>query len=421
MTASVRSNDCEVAVVGAGPFGLGVATALRAADVDVLAFGSPMGFWRENMPRGMRLRSPWRATFIGNPNGPLSLDSYASGQRVQLREPLLRQDFVDYGMWVQAQAVPDLDTRMVSRVERTNAGFRLILADGDVVRAGRVIVAMGLKNQELVPAAFTGLPSELVSHTSAHTGFEAFAGKHVAVVGRGQSACESAVLLRKAGADVELVCRGDIHWLGAPSSSRGRNVLGAAEELLASPSRVGPFPLSWLIEAPGLVHGLPAAARRWVNARGLRAGASGWLLPDFGGIEVKAGRVIVGASASNSGIDLRFENGSTAYDHVLLATGYRIDIGKLGLFAPDFLDAIACRDGSPVLSTGLESNIPGLHFVGASAVASFGPLMRFTAATPYAAQAVTRFIRTARSKGQNARRSTMRLGEASVPAGPKPR
>ncbi|MEO5760337.1 MAG: NAD(P)/FAD-dependent oxidoreductase [Mesorhizobium sp.] len=412
MTASTRTNDCEVAVIGAGPFGLGVASGLRAAEIDVRAFGSPMGFWRDNMPRGMRLRSPWRATYIGNPDGPLSLDSY--GQQVALREPLMLENFVDYGLWVQAKALPDLDTRMVRRVEKTGAGFRLALADGDAVHAGRVVVAMGLKNQQLVPAVFNGLPPELVSHTSDHTGFEAYRGKRVAVIGRGQSACESAVLLRKAGADVELVCRGDIHWLGEPSKSGGQSLRGTISGLLASPSRVGPFPVSWMIEAPGLVHGLPVATRDWVNTKGLKAGATAWLLPDFEGIVVNANRTIVGAAAKGSGIELKFDQGASTFDHVLLATGYRIDIGKLGLFEPEFLETITRHNGMPILSSGLESSIPGLHFVGASSVASFGPLMRFTAGTPYAAQSVTRLIQRARSR--TGQRATVKLSPASMSA-----
>ena len=91
-----------------------------------------------------------------------------------------------------------------------------------------------------------------------------------------------------------------------------------------------------------------------------------------------------------------FAHGSAAFDHVLLATGYRIDVAKLGLFAPDLLGAIARRDGSPVLSSGFESSAPGLHFVGASAVSSFGPLLRFIAGAGFAARAVTRAVAPAR-------------------------
>lgn len=407
MTVSMPRTDCEVAVIGAGPFGLSVAAALKAARVETLALGGAMSFWRDHMPRGMRLRSPWHATYIGHTNGPLSLDSYAGILGISPREPLLLENFVDYGLWIQAQTVPDLDTRMVSRVEAANGGFRLALADGDAVHARRVVIATGLMNQQMIPAVFNGLPGELVSHASEHAGYEAFRGKRVAVVGRGQSACESAVLLKRSGADVELVCHGDIHWLGyrALSGKQGWSLRDFASERLASPSRVGPFPLSWLVEVPGFVHRFPEAARAGLNKRSLGAGASGWLKPDFDGIKVNAGSRIVGTAAKGHAIELRFEKDAATFDHVLLGTGYQIDIARLGLFAPDMLAAIARREGAPVLSAGFESSIPGLHFIGASAVGSFGPLMRFTAGTPYAARTVTRFVRKAGGRNYAAGRN----------------
>lgn len=400
MTAFTPRTDCQVAVIGAGPFGLAAASALKAAGVDTLTFGGAMSFWRDHMPRGMRLRSPWHATYIGHTKGPLSLDSYAKILGISPREPLRLENFVDYGLWIQAQAVPDLDTRKVDRVEKANGGFRLALADGAAVKARRVVVAAGLMNQQLIPAVFDGIPGGLVSHASEHTDYEAFRGKRVAVIGRGQSACESAVLLKRGGADVELICHGDIHWLGyrALSGKQSWSLRDFLSERLASPSRVGPFPISWLVEVPSFVHRFPGAARAGLNRRSLGAGATGWLKPDFDGIRISAGNRIVSASAKGNAIELRFEKGADTFDHVLLGTGYRIDVAKLGLFAPDMLAAIARREGLPVLSAGFESSIPGLHFVGASAVGSFGPLMRFTAGTPFAARTVARFIQRAKDK-----------------------
>jgi cation diffusion facilitator CzcD-associated flavoprotein CzcO len=400
MTVSMPRTDCEVAVIGAGPFGLAAASALKAAGVDTLTFGGAMSFWRDHMPRGMRLRSPWHATYVGYTKGPLSLDSYAKVLGISPREPLLLQNFVDYGLWIQTQAVPDLDIRRVSCVETAKGGFCLVLADGNGVRVRRVVVATGLMNQQLIPAAFNGMPRELVSHASEHTGYESFRGKRVAVIGRGQSACESAALLKRNGADVELVCHGDIHWLGyrALSGKQSWSLRDFVSERLASPSRVGPFPISWLVEVPGFVHRFPEAARAKLNKRSLSAGASGWLKPDFDGIKVNAGSRIISASAKGNAIELRFEKDAATFDHVLLGTGYRIDIARLGLFAPDMLAAIARREGLPVLSAGFESSIPGLHFVGASAVGSFGPLMRFTAGTPFAARTVARFVQKAKDR-----------------------
>ena len=160
--------------------------------------------------------------------------------------------------------------------------------------------------------------------------------------------------------------------------------------LLATPSGVGPFPLNWLVEVPKLIHRLPGDARASFNAASLRAGAAGWLRPRFGGVAVTAGAAITGATEKGGRIEVQFDGRSAVFDHVLLATGYRTDITRLGLFNADLLGAIACEAHAPVLSSSFESSVPGLHFVGASAVASLGPLMRFIAGTAFTARQIAR-------------------------------
>jgi hypothetical protein len=48
--------------------------------------------------------------------------------------------------------------------------------------------------------------------------------------------------------------------------------------------------------------------------------------------------------------------------------------------------------GYPQLDGGFQSSVPGLHFLGAPAAWSFGPLMRFVAGTEFASLALTRGI-----------------------------
>jgi len=43
--------------------------------------------------------------------------------------------------------------------------------------------------------------------------------------------------------------------------------------------------------------------------------------------------------------------------------------------------AIRTREGYPVLGPGFETSVPGLHAVGALAVESYGPIMRFVSGT----------------------------------------
>jgi hypothetical protein len=389
MTAK-RLNACEVAVIGAGPYGLSVAAHLRRAGISVHVFGDPMSFWRQHMPKGMLLRSPWRASHISDPAGALSLDAYAADPvEPTARLPLER--FVAYGLWFQQHAIPDADRRMVRRVAQSGDGFQLELADGDVFTADRVVVATGLAHQDYRPPAFHGLPANFVSHSCEHTDFTVLRGKQVAVIGRGQSACESAALLAEAGAEVDLLSRGEIHWLGGSNASAitSKGVLLQLGKALAAPSAVGPLPLSWLAELPTLIRHVPPELRAWFTTRCLRAGAAGWLKPRFDDVRCHSSRTILGAHVDRDRIVLKLDNGTRSFDHVILGTGYRVDLTRLGIFAPRLLDSIARADGSPVLRSGLESSLPRLHFVGSYAVKSFGPLLRFVAGAPYAARAVT--------------------------------
>jgi hypothetical protein len=401
---SVQNDACEVIVIGAGPYGLAIGSHLKGAKVDVRVFGQAMSFWRRNMPRGMKLRSPLGATSIGERTGRLSLQAFDQFRGVLSRKyPMPLEEFVQYGEWFQQHAIPDLDTRKVDQVAAASGGFQLSLDDGGTVFARRVVIAMGLGKQEFRPPEFNGLPPELVSHTCEHDSMARFRGMHVAVIGRGQSACESAALLQEAGADVDLICRGDVRWLGQkpkPQVTRkgepwheepsGRERLRQyLSNMLMAPSAVGSFPLSWAAEVPGVVHHFPSELRRWLNARSLQAGVVTWLLPRFEGVRVNAGRTILGAQLDGSRVRLKLDNGSVAYDHVLLATGYAVNLAKLGVLANDLRDRIRCIGGWPELTRGFQSSVQRLHFVGASAVASFGPLMRFIAGTGYAARSVT--------------------------------
>ena len=279
---SRRANSCEVAVIGAGPYGLSVAAHLDHAGFATHVFGEPMGFWRRNMPKGMMLRSPWHGTHISSPDSSHSLDVYAIEHDVDDEKLLPLENFVDYGEWFQKHAVPQLDRRAVAQIDATGTGFRLTLGDGEIVTADRVVVATGLRNQEYRPDVFTGLPAALVSHSCEHADLGIFRGKRVAVIGRGQSACESAALLAEAGAETEIISRGDIHWLAhLTDGNAAKPPLGWLREALAAPSAVGPFPLSWLAEFPGVARRLPAKLREEFTQRCLKAGAAGWLKPRF--------------------------------------------------------------------------------------------------------------------------------------------
>jgi FAD-dependent urate hydroxylase len=91
--------------------------------------------------------------------------------------------------------------------------------------------------------------------------------------------------------------------------------------------------------------------------------------------------------------------GGLVVDHVLLGTGYRVDVARYPFLARELLTAVQRVGGYPVLRPGLESSVPGLHLVGAPAAWSFGPIMRFVSGSWYASQSVTRAARGTRVDG----------------------
>lgn len=383
--------DCEVAIIGAGPYGLATAAHMRAAGMSVRVFGDPLSFWRQNMPDGMKLRSPWIATHIADPANRYTLDDYYREAGLQKPDLLALEKFVDYGLWFQNRVAPDLDRRKVVRVAASDGGFRLTLADGGTFSARRVVMAMGLLGHEYRPAEFKGMPRELVSHSCEHTSSEPYRGRKVAVIGRGQSACESAAILHEAGADVDIVCRGNLVWNADPAqrSLLRKTVRAILGNLLIPPSQVGPFPDNWLNEAPGIIHRYSQARRDRHNERSLRATAILWLRKRLADVPVHQGRRLLDAQRIGDKVALTLDNGTRRYDHVLCATGYRIDVAHMGLLDPSLRAQIVRHGGLPVLSGGFQSSVPGLHFVGAAAVGSYGPLLRFIAGAGYAARHVT--------------------------------
>src|SRR5580704_8268031 len=193
----MTTSTCDVVIIGAGPYGLSAAAHLRTVKgLEVRVFGEPMSFWDRNMPTGMFLRSNWTATTIADPNSSLTLDAYRAASRNHLSLPVPLDRFIDYGLWYQRQAVPDLEHRKIVRIERESQGFRT-------------------------------LPPCLASHTSEHRDLGKFAGKQVLVVGGGQSALESAALLHEGGAEVEVIARCTrIHWLQGGLSRALHHKLG---------------------------------------------------------------------------------------------------------------------------------------------------------------------------------------------------
>jgi thioredoxin reductase len=378
-----RVTDCEVAVIGAGPYGLSAAAHLKAMGMEVRVFGKAMEFWASKMPAGMLLRSPRVASNISDPAKTSSLDDYESSAGVQPRAPLPLETFVDYGRWFQRELIPDLDQREVASVHRNEAGFRLALEDGEEIHCRRVVVAAGIGPFQRIPPVFASLRPSQVSHCYQGCDIQAFSGSRVVVIGAGQSALESAALLHEAGAKVELVVRNSApRWIGGHPWLHN---LGPISSMLYSPHDVGPAGISRLVASPSLVKHIPLKLRDKIRTRAVRPAGSKWLPSRLKQVKLTTGRFVTEAASVGQAVELKLDDGSSlSADHVLLGTGYSVDVSRYSFLPQDLLKDLDLMDGYPRLRAGFSSSISGLHFIGATAARTFGPLLYFVAGTEFA-------------------------------------
>ena len=384
-----RSSACDVAIVGAGPYGLAAATQLREKTdrLNIVGFGEPMSFWAGQMPRGMLLRSPYVASDIGDPEGPYRLAAYEQAMGLERAEPVPLERFVDYGRWIQRAVLPDLRTDRIERIGRNENGFELSVSGGEVVHAGRVIIAAGIHDFAWRPPVFSAVDPSRVTHACDHDDLGVFAGKRVLVIGGGQSALESAALLAEADANVELAVRAStIRWL----TRRWHHNLGPVSRMVYDPAEVGPVLVSRFVSAPGLFNRLPRRTQDWMTYKSLRPAGARWLPARVKTVTMRLNANPVSAS-ENGQVGVSFEDGTVSNaDHILLGTGYRVDVRKYPFLAPELVDELELADGYPVLDRGFQSNVEGLYFLGAPSAWTFGPLMRFVAGTGFSGKTVAR-------------------------------
>jgi hypothetical protein len=378
--------DAQVAIIGAGPYGLSCAAFLRHSGIETQVFGEPMGFWRSRMPRGMLLRSRRRSSHIADPRLALTIDRYEDSTGASLSEPIELRHFLGYSDWFRRHAAPEVDRRRVQRIDRVEEGFKLTLGDGQATGASRVVVAAGLEPFAWRPAPLGELPRHLVSHSSDHVELSALSGKRVLVVGAGQSALESAALLHESGAEVEIVARAlGIHWLAGDQPG----VRPRIRRLMMPPTDVGGKVTGWMAAAPELLRRVPGRVRPEVTRRCIVPAGAAWLRSRLEQVPMTLGRSVAQAEPAAGGVRVTLDDGSIREpDHVLLATGFRVDVREYPFLSAELASDLDLLRGYPRLGPGLESRVPGLHFVGAPAMLSYGPLMRFVVGTWHAAPAL---------------------------------
>lgn len=377
-----------IAIIGAGPYGLSLAAHLRARGVDFRIFGRPMEFWLKHMPTGMALKSDGFASNIYDADGRFTLKRFCAERDIAYADigmPVLLSTFSAYGLAFKEALVANLEEKMVTALRRQPNGFALTLDDGEVVSAQQVVVAAGITQFSHIPSSLIGLPSQFITHSSQHHDLRRFKGKHVAVIGGGSSAIDLAILLDDAGANAQMIARKEVLEFHVPPTAIKEFSSSIRHQIINPLGGIGPgWKMKIFGDAPWVFHYLP----QWLRHRVVRRSfgpAGGWFTKDK--LESKS-NVLLGCALNQAEVrDGRVQLELTAFDnakrvveveHVIAATGFKTDLRKFNFLDPEIQSQLKAVENTPVLSSSMQSSIPGLYFVGTIAANNFGPVMRFT-------------------------------------------
>jgi cation diffusion facilitator CzcD-associated flavoprotein CzcO len=412
---SSYDSSTDVAVVGAGPYGLSVATHLSHRNVQHRIFGTPMQTWRSMFPT-MGLKSPDFGTTISTPVPSAGFVEYGRSQGDPMREPISTALFAKYGMWLQEKYVPELEPCRVEMVDRQVDGFGLRLETGERVLAQRVVMAIGLPYFRRLPEQFAQVPAELATHTSQNQDLSIFRGRDVTVIGAGESAFEAATLLGENGATVRLLVRGTGAYFADPPSEGSRPL---RHRVMYPDTMLGPGRLNYFLQTfPSALHRfMPDERRVRLTRTHLGPWGAWWLRKRFDAAvpEVHVRSRVVEATPLGSRLRLRVQRDGEAdrtleTDHVICGTGYEVDLDRIPNLDSELAARLARVERAPRLNEHFESSVLGLYFVGVASAFSFGPLVRFVAGTNFTGPKIARRL------AQTARTSIVTVVKHAAPA-----
>jgi putative flavoprotein involved in K+ transport len=345
----------DVAVIGAGAAGLGVAAELRRRGIDpvLLERGEEVGAsWRPRYD-GLRLNSSRGVSGVRGVRMPAAAGRFPSREAyADYLAACAGRLGVDVRLGVEVFRIDDLD----------GDGYALETSVGEL-RARCVLVAAGYDRVAEVPdwpgrESFGG---ELL-HACEYRDPEPFAGRDVLVVGTGNSGTEIAAQLASGGAGrVWVAMRTPVNvlprqFLGVPMSAAGL----AARRLPDAVVDAGCRLVQRLTWGDLSRHGMPRAPMgvgTELRRKGLGPVVDGGFVA-----ALKARRVsLVGALERFDGEEVVLDDGARLRPHaVIAATGYRHGleelVGHLGVLSssgrPEQVDGCA------------HPAAPGLHFNG---------------------------------------------------------
>jgi thioredoxin reductase len=342
--------------------------------------GEPMAFWRQNMPPGMLLRSP--AAWHFDPLDQLTLERFITdvkGLPVEAVDPIPVELLLEYGDWFLTESGLVPARGRITNIHRPNRRFVLTTDRDATLEAEQLVLAPGFHPFSYVaPGHVETLPASRVSHTVDFADPTRFAGARVLIVGGRQSAFEFAALLREADARVTISYRHETPTFEASDWTFIDEMIEASER------------------ERGWFRRLPAAEQEriraafWFEGRGK---LEPWLPPRLEGVDLLPSSTITAMAEKDGAVLVELSQGrQLEVDHVMMATGYKVELDRLDCLDPALRSTIVTDGGAPILDEDFMTSVPGLFITGLPAARDFGPFFGFMRACGLSARIIGRRV-----------------------------
>ena len=377
-----------------------------------------MNTWRNHMPLGLFLKSEPYGSAISAPGRGYDIATYARlhgfDDYTDRVGPLSLERFLGYADWFTEQLVPDVRDITVTNVVPSGDGFKVEFADEVPAFVRQVIIATGVLPYAQMPSELSGLPADLVTHSSIHDRLDQFRGRRVAVLGGGQSALQTAALMHEEGVDVQVIARREqIIW-----EEQVPPEIGLIDYIMRPPAKLCEGWGCAFYDSPDAFRLLPESIRAKKALSALGPKGAWWLRDRVEGVlDVLTSHHLKSAEPHGSGIRLHLDGPKQTTidaDHVIAGTGFRVDMSRLTFLSEEIQAGLVTRSNCPLVNRAGESTIPGLYFAGAPTMVSHGPGVRFISGTHQVAAQLARSVARRARKGRGLTRP------AAVGAAPQP-
>lgn len=352
--------EAKVLIVGAGPYGLGIAQALWEKNVEVAVVGEPFELWYDHTLNDMRLRSDHNSSEIYSTTGRYSVTRFLA-EKEGLSHPKGNLDVATYRRYLDdvVERLPfSVERDRVNFLGRSNGHFKARLEGGGELRARGAVLATGIGAHRYYPEELLQISPERLVHSWETQRIEATRDQRVLVVGSGQSAAEAVETLRH---------QAEVVW-----------ALRHEPFFHSEPLRL-PTPLfKLLLSASAIYYRLPHVARKGLARAFFTTTITPGLKPAFHDSKVEkvyADAAGLELSENPEGVKSGIVDG--CFDAVISSTGYRCTLRGLDFLDPGLRHEVGAIDRAPRLDADFQSPARGLYMAGGIAEDTYGPVQRF--------------------------------------------